>query len=168
MPRRLHARALLALTALVIGASLPPAIMAQASTPERDLLHELADLNRAVALLAHETMHRPGTFPSKAQATAVDKRHDDDMDHMSAALKTLGDDYKSRASGADSATAKALSKLSGAAYDAEFRKDVTAIDERAIKAVDSYTPKLTNVLIKTLAGRMRASAAAEMKELAGG
>jgi len=138
----------------------------QATTADKAdhlFLHEMADLNKGVALLAHGAMHRPGTSPSKTQAGAVDKRHDDEMDHITAALKMIADSYVPRASRADSTTAADLTKQGGAAYDAAFRTDVRQIDQRAIKTIDLYMPQLTNATIKTLAQRLRASADEEAK-----
>lgn len=159
-------------TLVVLGAAAIVANVAHAQapstrTPDQRLVEELANLNRGVALLAHETMHRAGTFPSKADAQAVDKEHDDEMDHLSAALKMLNDSYAPRASHADSATATALRTQSGAAYDRAFRSDVVSLDRRAIEAIDHYLPQLTNPQIKTLAQRMRAAAQTEMKRLGG-
>jgi hypothetical protein len=138
---------------------------AASASPDQQLLHEVADLNQGVALLAHETMHRTGTFPSKADAEKVDKQHDAEMDHARAALKMLNDSYTGSASHSDSATAAALGKQSGAAYDHAFRADVSALDQREIQSIDKYLPQLTNPQIKTLAQRMRASAQQEMGQL---
>jgi hypothetical protein len=126
----------------------------------------MADINGGVALLAHETLHRTGTFPSKADAQLVDKQHDDEMDHLRAALKGMfGDAYAPRASHADSATAAALAGRSGAAYDRAFRAGVAALDQRGIAVIDRYTPQLTHPELKTLAQRMRASAESEAAAL---
>jgi hypothetical protein len=132
---------------------------------DQQLLHEIADLNRGVALLAHETMHRAGTFPSKTDAEKVDKQHDDEMDHVRAALKMLNDSYAGKASHSDSAAAAALAKETGAAYDHGFRSDVGALDQREMQSIDKYLPQLTNPQIKTLAQRMRQSAEREMGQL---
>jgi hypothetical protein len=150
-----------------VGMSATP-VHAQGSPsagPDQQLLHEVADINRGVALLAHETMHRAGTFPSKADAEKVDKQHDDEMDHVRAALKMLNDSYAGKASHSDSATATALGKESGAAYDHGFRTDVSALDQREMQSIDKYLPQLTNPQIKTLAQRMRQSAEQEMGQL---
>jgi len=161
----MRASTALAFAALMAVAS--PVRAQNAAAADHQFLHEMADLNSGVALLAHETLHRAGTFPSKTDAASVDKQHDDDMDHIRAALTMLNDSYRAKASHADSAAAAALSTKRGAAYDAAFRSAVRALDQREVKSVDTYVPQLTNSLIKTLAGRMRASAEAEAKSLGG-
>jgi hypothetical protein len=160
--------ALAALGCFICVAMSAPPLRAQGSPSagtDQQLLHEIADLDRGVALLAHETMHRAGTFPSKADAEKVDKQHDDEMDHVRAALKMLNDSYAGKASHSDSATAGALGKQSGAAFDHGFRTDVSALDQREMQSIDKYLPQLTNPQIKTLAQRMRASAEQEMGQL---
>jgi hypothetical protein len=140
---------------------------AQPGTPDQQLLQEVANINQGVALLAHETMHRAGAFPSKTDAQAVDKQHDDQMDHIHAALGMLNDAYTPKASHADSARAKALSKQSGAAYDSAFRADVALLDQQAIHTIDQYLPQMTNAQIKTMAQRIREADDAEAKKLGG-
>jgi len=157
-----------ALTVLIVVSVAAAPASAQAptsATPDQQFLQEMADNCHGVALLAHETLHRPGTFPSKADAQSVDKQHDDEMDHIRAALKMLNDNYTPKASHADSATAAALSKESGAAYDRAFRADVVKVDQREIALIDKYLPQLTNPQIKTMAQRMRDAAQAEAKQL---
>jgi hypothetical protein len=139
-----------------------------AASPDQQFLENMADLNQDVALLAHETLHRAGTFPSKADAENVDKRHDDEMDHMRAALKMLNDSYHSKASHADSVTAAVLGKESGATFDKDFRADVVKIDQRELQLINTDMPQLTNAQVKTLAERMGNSARAEAKALGGG
>lgn len=150
--------------------AVPMAARAQAPTgvsADQQFLRAVADLNSGVALLAHETLHRPGTFPSKVDAEKVDKRHDDEMDHIRAAMKMLSDGYRPKASPADSAVARALGTQTGAAYDRAFRTDVANIDQREAQIVDKYLPQLTNAQIKTLAQRMRDAAVAEAKGMGG-
>jgi hypothetical protein len=152
--------------AVLVMLAAPMVARGQAPTggsPDQQFLRDMADLNRGVALLAHETLHRAGTFPSKADAEKVDKQHDDEMDHIRAAMKMLNDGYTPKASHADSAVAIALGKQSGAAYDHAFRTDVANIDQREAQIVDKYLPQLTNAQIKTLAQRMRDAAVAEGK-----
>ena len=62
-------------------------------------------------------MHRAGTFPSKTDAQAVEKQHDDQMDHIHAALGMLSVSYTAKASHTDSTRAAALRKQTGTAYD---------------------------------------------------
>jgi uncharacterized protein YqeY len=162
----MNLRFLTAPTGLLLIVGMTASVSAQA-TPDQQFLQEMANNNEGVALLAHETLHRPGTFPSKTQAQAVDKQHDDQMDHLRAALKMLNDNYVPRASHADSAVAAALRAKSHAAYDSAFRADVVRLDQRATELVDKYLPQLTNVQIKTLAQRMRDATAEEEKQLGG-
>jgi hypothetical protein len=136
--------------------------------PDQQFLHEMADLNRGVALLAHETLHRNGAFPSKADAEKVDKQHDAEMDHVRAALTMLKDSYAGKASHADSATAAALGKEAGTGYDRTFRADVGKLDQREMATIDKFMPQLTNAQIKTLAQRMRGSAQQEAQQLGTG
>ncbi len=152
---------------LVVGVASARAQTPSGATPDQQLLQGVANLNQGVALLAHETMHRPGTFPSKTDAQAVDKLHDDQMDHIHAALGMLNDSYTPKASHADSARASALGKQSGAAYDSAFRADVVHLDGQAIQMIDKYMPQLTNAQIKTMAQRLRDADAAEAKKLGG-
>jgi hypothetical protein len=154
---------------IVVGLAAAPAGAQAPSglTPDQQFLQALADNCRGVELLAHATLHRTGTFPSKTDAQKVDKQHDDEMDHIRAALKMLSDTYAPRASHADSATAAALTKQTGAAYDQAFRTDVVQIDQREIQLIDKYAPQLTNAQIKTMAQRLRVAAQAEIKQLGG-
>ena len=85
---------------LIVGAT--ASVKRLRCTPDQHFLQEMANNNQGVALLAHETLHRTGTFPSKTQAQAVDKQHDDQMDHIRAALAMVKDNYVPRASHADS------------------------------------------------------------------
>ncbi|GEM_PF-4063331 len=134
--------------------------------PDQQFLREMADLNRGIALLAHGAMHRPGASAAKTAAQRVDKAHDDEMDHLRAALTGLfHDSYSPRVSHADSATAAALATRSGAAYDRAFRADVAALDQRGIELIDRYAPQLTHPELRTLAERMRASAESEIASL---
>src|SRR5215469_12367844 len=149
----------------VAGISSAHAQAPSGSTPDQQLLQEVANINQGVALLAHETMHRTGTFPSKTDAEAVDKTHDDQMDHIHAALGMLNDSYKPKASHADSARAKALGKQTGTAYDSAFRASVALLDQQTIHAIDKYMAQLTNEQIKTMAQRIRETDAAEAKKL---
>lgn len=149
---------------LVVGAA---ALLNAQATPDQQFLQEMANNYEGVALLVHATMHRPGTSPSKTQAAAVDKQHDDQMDHIRAALKMVNDNYVPRASHADSAIAAALRTKSHAAYDSAFRADVVHLDQRATEVVDKYLPQLTNAQIKVLAQRMRDATVAEEKQLGG-
>ncbi len=152
---------------LAVGVGSARAQGPSGASPEQQLLQGVANLNQGIALLAHETMHRPGTFPSKTDAQAVDKQHDDQMDHIHAALGMLNDSYTPKASHADSARAAALSKQSGAAYDSAFRAGVVLLDQQAIQRIDKYMPQLTNAQIKTMAQRLRDADAAEAKKLGG-
>jgi len=153
----------------VLALAVPVVASAQGGTsisPDQQLLRELVDLNHGIALLAHGALHRPGTFPSKTDAAAVDKQHDDDTDHLHAALRGLfNDTYAGSASHADSLTARALAKQTGAGYDQAFRQDVAAADDRAVGLIDHFMPHLTNAQVKTLAQRQRDSASAESKRL---
>lgn len=149
---------------LIVGAT--ASVSAQA-TPDQQFLREMANNNEGVALLAHETMHRTGTFPSKTQAQAVDKQHDGQMDHIRAALTMVNDHYVPRASHADSLIAASLRTKSHAAYDSAFRANVVQMDQRATGLIDKYLPQLTNAQIKTLAQRMRNATMAEEKQLGG-
>jgi hypothetical protein len=152
---------------LVVGVGSARAQTPSGATPDQQLLQGVANVNQGVALLAHETMHRPGTFPSKTDAQAVDKQHDDQMDHIHAALGMLNDSYTPKASHADSARAAALGKQSGAAYDSAFRADVVHLDDQAVQMIDKYMPQLTNAQIKTMAQRLRDADTAEAKKLGG-
>ena len=152
---------------LVVGVGSARAQTPSGATPDQQLLQGVANLNQGVALLAHETMHWPGTFPSKTDAQGVDKLHDDQMDHIHAALGMLNDAYTPKASHADSARAAALGKQSGAAYDSAFRADVVQLDDQAIQMIDKYMSQLTNAQIKTMAQRLRDADAAEVKKLGG-
>jgi uncharacterized protein YqeY len=154
---------------LLAAAGAPVSAQApSAGSADQQMLQQVANLNQGIGLLAHETMHRAGTFPSKTDAQSVDKQHDDQMDHIRAALTMLNDSYVAKASHADSARASALTKQSGAAYDSTFRADVAQLDQQAIQTIDKYTPQLTNAQVKTMAGRMKAADAAEAKKLGGG
>ena len=153
------------LLSCAIGVSSTRVQAQSGSTPDQQLLQEVANINQGVALLAHETMHRTGTFPSKTDAEAVDKAHDDQMDHIHAALGMLNDTYKPKASHADSARAKALGKQTGTAYDSAFRAGVALLDQQTIHAIDKYQSQLTNEQIKTMAQRIRDADAAEAKKL---
>jgi Domain of unknown function (DUF4142) len=152
---------------LVVAASASLGAQSATPTPDQQLLQELANINRGVELVAHKTLHRTGAFPSKADAQAVDKQHDDEMDHIRAALAMLNDTYSPHASHADSAAAAALGKLTGASYDSAFRADVVHLDQREVQAADKYLPQLTNPQIKTMAQRVRAAAQSEATKLGG-
>ena len=166
MSRRLATATAVLLSFISISSARAHAQSAGA-TPDQQMLEQVANINEGIALLAHETMHRAGTFPSKTDAQAVDKQHDAQMDHIHAALGMLSVSYTPKASHADSTRAAALRKQSGAAYDSAFRAGVVQLDQQAIQAIDKYSPQLTNAQIKTMAQRIRDANAAEAKKLGG-
>lgn len=61
--------------------------------------------------------------------------------------------------------AESLGKLSGAAYDRQFREDVIKHHQEAISMINSYLPRLTHVDVKTMAERMRATQMGEISQI---
>ena len=137
-----------------------------AKTPDQTFLRSMSDSHTGLALAVHMVMHRPGTFPSKADAQRVDRRIDDDLDRMGAALKGIfKDNYVPKARATAHALTDSLATLTGANFDSTFRKFVIEYDRLEIQTIDRAVPKMTNTEVKTLAQRMRASASTEMASL---
>jgi hypothetical protein len=119
-----------------------------------------------VSLIVHATQHMPGTFPAKTDAQKVDQRLDDEMDRLRTALKSIYNDaYAPQPRATAVSLGDSLAKLTGAAYDATFRKWIIEYDRLLILGIDNTMPKLTNATVKALAQKMRASASAEMTAL---
>jgi hypothetical protein len=161
-------RRLLPLMLLLLAAPMG-AVRAQDTTnmtPDQLFLrHSLRNIAGAT-LIVHATLHLPGTFPSKADAQKIDQRLDDEGDRIRAALKTIyNDSYQPAARETAHSLADSLAKLSGPKYDYTFRKWVIEYDRLEILGIDNTMPKMTNVTVKALAQKMRASASAEMTTL---
>lgn len=117
-------------------------------------------------LIVHNTLHLPGTFPSKADAQKIDQRLDDQSDRIRTALKTIyNDSYAPEPRATARSLADSLSKLTGPHYDQTFRKWFIEYDRLTILSIDRAMPKMTNATVKALAQKMRASANAEMTTL---
>jgi hypothetical protein len=137
-----------------------------AKTPDQIFLRSMSDSHTGLALAVHMVMHRPGTFPSKADAQRVDRRIDDDLDRMGAALKGIfKDNYVPKARPTARVLTDSLATLTGANFDSTFRKFVVEYDRLELQTIDRAVPKMTNTQVKTLAQRMRASASTEMASL---
>jgi uncharacterized protein (DUF305 family) len=170
----LGALALIALTvAILAGAprianaqSVTPAASQDSLPPDQKFLRETSRGHAGAALLAHETLKQTGDSPAKAEAKLVDQRVDDEMDRMSAALKSIyNDSYVAKPRNTARSLADSLGKLTGGAYDDTYMKWMVEYDRLLILSIDRATPTLTNADVKALAQKMRASASTDMTRL---
>lgn len=119
----------------------------------------MSDHHKGLVLLSHETLEHKGALAVKDEAKKLDSEQDDELDRMSNALKAdfNGATYTPKVMPEHQAMADSLAKLSGAAYDRQFREDVIKQHQEAIAMIDSYLPKMTHADIKTMAEGMRAN-----------
>jgi hypothetical protein len=167
-PVAIAAGALLNTNTLSAGAAPSVRAVIQDSTlpPDQKFLRETSRGAAGMALLAHETLKRPGDFPAKAEAKKVDQRVDDEMDRMKAALKSIyNDSYVATPRQTAHSLADSLGKLTGGTYDDTYMKWVMEYDRLLILSIDRATPTLTNADVKALAQKMRASANTDMAAL---
>jgi uncharacterized protein (DUF305 family) len=134
--------------------------------PDQLFLRHRLQSHVGLTLLVHETLHRTGTFPSKADAQKVDQRLDDEVDRMKTALRSIyNDTYNPQPRDMAHSLADSLAKLGGPKYDFTFRNWVIEYDRLEILDIDKAMPKLTNATVRALAQKMRASASSEMAAL---
>ncbi|MGI8509278.1 MAG: DUF305 domain-containing protein [Gemmatimonadaceae bacterium] len=129
---------------------------------DQEFLQKMSDHHEGLILMVHKTLEHTGPLAVKDEAKKLDSEQDDELDRMKNALK--GDfnvaSYTPKAMPEHQAMADSLGKLSGSAYDRQFRKDVITHHQEAVAMIDRYLPRLTHADVKTMAERMRAN---EMK-----
>ena len=113
--------------------------------------------------MVHKTLAHKGPLAVTDAAKKLDQEQDDEVDRMKNALRgEFNVAYTPKAMPEHQAMADSLGKLSGAAYDRQFREAVIKHHQEAIAMIDSYTPRLTHADVKTMAKRMRATQMGEI------
>lgn len=135
------------------------------ASADQEFLQKMSDHHAGLIRIAHGTLEHNGPLAVKDEAKKLDSEQDDELARMKNALKGEFNvpDYKPSVMPEHQAMADSLSKLSGSAYDRQFRMDVIKHHKEAVAMIDQYLPRMTHADIKTMAERMRAS---QMKEIA--
>lgn len=133
---------------------------------DQEFLQKMSDHHEGLILMVHKTLEHTGPLAVKDEAKKLDSEQDDELDRMKNALK--GDfnvaSYTPKAMPEHQAMADSLGKLSGSAYDRQFREDVIKHHQEAVAMIDRYLPRLTHADVKTMAERMRANQTKEIDQ----
>ena len=131
---------------------------------DQEFLQKMSDHHEGLILMVHKTLAHKGPLAVTDEAKKLDQEQDDELDRMKNALRGEFNvaSYTPKAMPEHQAMADSLGKLSGAAYDRQFREDVIKHHQEAIAMIDSYMPRLTHADVKTMAERMRAT---QMREI---
>ncbi len=131
---------------------------------DQEFLQKMSDHHKGLILLSHETLEHKGPLAVKDEAKKLDSEQDDELDRMKNALKADFNvsSYTPTVMPEHQAMADSLGKLSGAAYDRQFREDIIKHHQEAVAMIDKYVPRMTHADLKTMAERMRVS---QMKEI---
>lgn len=132
--------------------------------PDQDFLRMMSDHHKGLILMAHMTKDRKEGGTAVADATKLDTKQDQELDHMVSMLeKDFKDPYAPKVMQEHQAMADSLKGKTGKDYDRTFYQDIIKHHQEAIKMIDDYLPKAKNPMIKQMAEQMKAD---QTKEIA--
>ena len=132
--------------------------------PDQDFLRMMSDHHKGLILMAHMTKDRKEGGTAVADATKLDTKQDQELDHMVSMLeKDFKDPYAPKVMPEHQAMADSLKTKAGKEYDRTFYQDIIKHHQEAIKMIDDYLPKAKNATIKQMAEQMKAD---QTKEIA--
>ena len=140
--------------------------MRMTGDPNHDFLRMMSDHHKGLIALAHETMEAPrGTAQSRADATRLDAKEDEELKQMVTLLdKDYKDPYEPKVLPAHQAMLDTLLTQSGAAYAATFYRDVVAHHREALATIDEYLSKAKHPSLKAMAEQMKHDRTREIVE----
>lgn len=132
--------------------------------PDRDFLRMMSDHHKGLIVMAHMTKDRKEGGTAAADATKLDTKQDQELDHMVSMLeKDFKDPYAPKVMPEHQAMADSLKAKTGKEYDRTFYQDIIKHHQEAIKMIDDYLPKAKNTMLKQMAEQMKAD---QTKEIA--
>lgn len=133
--------------------------------PDHDFLRMMSDHHKGLIVMAHMTKDRKEGGTAAADATRLDTKQDQELDHMVSMLETdFKDPYAPKVMPEHQAMADSLRAKTGKEYDRTFYRDVIKHHEEAIKMIDDYLPKARNTTLKRMAEQMKADQTKEIGE----
>lgn len=133
--------------------------------PDQDFLRMMSDHHKGLIQMAHMTKDRKEGGTVVADATKLDTKQDQELDHMVSMLeKDFKDAYAPKVMPEHQAMADSLKAKSGKEYDRTFYQNVIKHHQEAIKMVDDYLPKSKNTMLRQMAEKMKADQTKEIAE----
>ena len=139
--------------------------MAMTGDPDRDFLRMMSDHHKGLILMTDLTKDRKDGGPVIADATKMEAKQDQELDHMVSMLaKDFKDPYTPKVMPQHQAMTDALKSKTGKEYDRAFYQNVIQHHQEAVKMVDDYLPKLKNTMLRQMAETMKADQAKEIAD----
>ena len=133
--------------------------------PDQDFLRMMSDHHKGLIQMAHMTKDRKEGGTVVADATKLDTKQDQELDHMVSMLeKDFKDAYAPKVMPEHQAMADSLKVKTGKEYDRTFYQDIIKHHQEAIKMIDDYLPKSKNTMLRQMAEKMKADQTKEIAE----
>lgn len=158
-------------TASAVGSPDTMAAMpGMANTPARDanqeFLRMMVDHHQGMLQMADTALKKATSAEVRSEATRMRAAQTAEQQKMLGMLKSqYGEDKMPMVAPADASMITMLSGASGATFDRQFREHVIMHHQEAIKMVDQFLPRLTNVELRQMAEKMKIDQTREIAEL---
>lgn len=133
--------------------------------PDHDFLRMMSDHHKGLIQLAHMTKEKKDVGTAAQDATKLDTKQDEELDHMVTMLeKDFKDPYAPKVMPEHQKMADELKAKSRKDYERLFYQDIIKHHQEAVKMVDAYLPTGKNTMLKGMAETMKADQQKEIRE----